>query len=143
MEIRIRNTGQLMTSDEFNRVICTLPITTEVLNQHNADAVLEGPYPTAGRYQIVARDGVTNIDGSWYTFYKLIDLDAEGIVAKDVEQATSVRQTRDQKLKELDWTQGKDIADEVSGPAATLRQALRDVPSQAGFPWEITWPDAA
>jgi hypothetical protein len=23
---------------------------------------------------------------------------------------------------------------------ATYRQALRDVPSQAGFPWEVQWP---
>jgi len=142
MEIRMRNTGQLMTSDEFNRVVCTLPITPDVLNQHNADPVLEGPYPSAGRYQIVVRDGVTNVDGQWFTFYKLVDLDADGIAAKDVEQAKSIRQTRDEKLKALDWTQGKDIAESVSGPAATLRQALRDVPTQAGFPWDITWPDA-
>lgn len=142
MEIRMRNTGQLMTSDEFNRIVCTLPITTEVLDQHHADAVLEGPQPTAERYQIVVRDGVTNVDSAWYTFYKLVDLDAEGIAAKDVEQAKSVRQTRDQKLSDLDWTQGKDIPDAISGPAAVARQALRDVPLQAGFPWEVTWPDA-
>jgi hypothetical protein len=154
MEIRMRNTGQLMTSQEFNRVVCSLPITPEVLDQHNADPVLEGPQATGGtRYQYSMRDGVTNIDGKWYTFYKLgpVFTDGETTAAeqeaayramKDAEQAKSARQTRDQKLKDLDWTQGKDIAESVSGPAATLRQALRDVPTQAGFPWEITWPDA-
>ena len=142
MEIRMRNTGQLMTSDEFNRIVCTLPITTEVLNQHNADPVLEGPQPTAGRYQIVARDGVTNVDGQWFTFYKLVDLDADGIAAADAQQAKTIRQLRDIKLAALDWTQGKDIPDAVSGPAAVTRQALRDVPAQAGFPWEVVWPDA-
>jgi len=141
MEIRMRNTGQLMTSDEFNRVVCTLPITTDVLNQHNADPVLEGPQPTPERYQIVVRDGVTNVDGQWYTFYKLVDLDAEGIATKDAQQAAAIRQTRDQKLAALDWTQGKDIPDAVSGPAAVTRQALRDVPAQAGFPWEVVWPE--
>ena len=25
---------------------------------------------------------------------------------------------------------------------ATYRQALRDITTQSGFPWEITWPDA-
>ena len=99
MEIRMRNTGQLMTTDEFNRIVCTLPITTEVLNQHNADAVLEGPQPTAGRYQIVARDGVTNVDGQWFTFYKLVDLDADGIANLDAQQAKNIRQTRDEKRK--------------------------------------------
>lgn len=142
MEIRMRNTGQLMTAQEFNRIVCTLPITPEVLNQHNADPVLEGPYPTAGRYQIVARDGVTNVDGQWFTFYKLVDLDAEGIASLDAQQAKNIRQTRDEKLKALDWTQGKDIPDSVSNAAAVTRQALRDVPAQAGFPWEVVWPDA-
>ena len=140
MEIRMRNTGQLMTSDEFNRIVCTLPITTEVLNQHNADAVLEGPYPTAGRYQIVARDGVTNVDGQWFTFYKLVDLDAEGIANLDAQQAKNIRQERNNKLAETDWSQGKDIADAVSSSWVTYRQALRDVPAQAGFPWNIEWP---
>ena len=60
----------------------------------------------------------------------------------DAEQAKNVRQTRDQKLKDLDWTQGKDIPDAVSGPAAVTRQSLRDLPTQSGFPWEVTWPDA-
>lgn len=142
MEIRMRNTGQLMTSDEFRRVVCSLPITTDVLNQHNADAVLEGPQPTPSRYQVVARDGVTNVDGQWFTFYKLVDLDAEGIANRDAEQAKNTRATRDQMLAALDWTQGKDIPDSVSTPAAVTRQALRDLPAQAGFPWEVVWPDA-
>jgi hypothetical protein len=142
MEIRIRSTGQLMTSEEFNRTICTLPITTAVLNQHDADAVLEGPQPTAGRYQLVARDGVVTINGEWFTAYKLVDLDAEGIANLDAQQAATVRQTRDKDLADLDWTQGKDIPDSVSNPAAVTRQALRDLPLQAGFPWEVVWPDA-
>ena len=141
MEIRIRSTGQVMTAQEFNRTICTLPITADVLNTHNADPVLESPTPVPTRYQIVARDGVTNVEGQWLTAYKLIDLDAEGIAAKDAEQAKSVRQQRDQKLAALDWTQGKDIPDAVSNPAAVTRQALRDVPLQAGFPWEVVWPE--
>jgi cation transporter-like permease len=29
----------------------------------------------------------------------------------------------------------------VSAAWATYRQALRDVPAQAGFPWTITYPD--
>lgn len=68
--------------------------------------------------------------------------EAAGIAAADSRKAAEIRQERDAKLAALDWTQGKDIADEVSVPAATLRQALRDVPAQAGFPWTITWPDA-
>jgi hypothetical protein len=85
---------------------------------------------------------VENPDGSYTATPRTADDIAAYAAAKDAGQAKSVRQTRDQKLKDLDWTQGKDIADSVSAPAATLRQALRDVPTQAGFPWTITWPDA-
>jgi len=47
---------------------------------------------------------------------------------------------RDDLLAKTDWSQGKDIADAVSASWVTYRQALRDVPAQAGFPWNIEWP---
>ena len=85
---------------------------------------------------------VENPDGSYTTTPRTADDTAAYNAAKDVEQARNVRQTRDLKLKDLDWTQGKDIADSVSAPAAIVRQALRDVPAQSGFPWTITWPES-
>ena len=58
---------------------------------------------------------------------------------KDAEQAKAVRQQRGEKLKETDWTQ---VADAPVDKAlwAVYRQALRDVTTQEGFPWDITWP---
>lgn len=46
---------------------------------------------------------------------------------------------RNQRLSESDWTQ---IADsQVNKEAwATYRQALRDIPAQEGFPWNVVWP---
>jgi hypothetical protein len=61
---------------------------------------------------------------------------------RTVEQAQSVRAERDKKLSECDWRVIKSL--ENNQPQdfqwAAYRQALRDVPSQAGFPWTITWP---
>jgi hypothetical protein len=59
---------------------------------------------------------------------------------KDAEQAKSVRQTRDTKLADTDWTQ---VADAPVDKAvwATYRQALRDITTQEGFPWTVTYPD--
>lgn len=53
--------------------------------------------------------------------------------------AANIRTERDTKLTESDWTQ---VADAPVDQAAwaTYRQALRDIPSQAGFPNEVTWP---
>ena len=67
-------------------------------------------------------------------------LSADDIQAKLDGQITQARAQRDQLLKNSDWTQGKDIADAVSVPWAQYRQLLRDVPAQAGFPLDITWP---
>ena len=51
-----------------------------------------------------------------------------------------VRSHRDRLLSQSDWTQLPDAsADSVAW--ATYRQALRDVPQQAGFPNSITWPE--
>ena len=63
---------------------------------------------------------------------------------KDVEKAKSVRQTRDDKLKETDWIVIKNLELNANIPGVweVYRQALRDVPTQSGFPWTITWPDA-
>ena len=51
----------------------------------------------------------------------------------------NTRENRNSLLKKSDWTQ---VADAPVDQAAwaTYRQALRDIPSQAGFPNEVTWP---
>ena len=54
--------------------------------------------------------------------------------------AEQVRAERDRLLAESDWTQ---VADAPVDQAAwaTYRQALRDIPQQAGFPENVTWPE--
>jgi hypothetical protein len=134
--------------------------TPEVLEALGADVVFEGPQATGGTvYQFSMPDGVEQIEGKWYTKHILgpvftdrpatdtepaqtaAEQEAEYKAMKDAEQATSVRQQRGEKLKDSDWTQ---VADAPVDQAAwaTYRQALRDVTSQAGFPWTIEWPVA-
>ena len=146
MEIRIRATGQVMLEDELRRWARDNGgpswdrTTDEVLEALGADVVFEGPQAQPTRYQVAFRDGVEQVDGRWFTKYSVADLDDEAKAAKDAEQAKAVRADRNQKLGQTDWTQGKDIADNISTAWATYRQALRDVPSQAGFPWTVQWP---
>lgn len=47
---------------------------------------------------------------------------------------------RDQLLFACDYTQLDDVPISNRGAWVTYRQALRDVPQQAGFPADITWP---
>lgn len=53
--------------------------------------------------------------------------------------ADAVRAERDKLLRQCDWTQLADAP--VNGLNwAVYRQALRDVPEQAGFPANVIWP---
>ena len=51
--------------------------------------------------------------------------------------AAEVRKERDAKLAATDWRASSDVA--LSTEWRTYRQALRDVPTQSGFP-NVTWP---
>ena len=101
---------------------------------------LERKYPTmVPEFIGECDDDAELIDG----FLKVLD-EAEVAQEQQAEadsQSHRVRVNSTLRLQASDWTQGKDIANEVSTAWATYRQALRDVPSQEGFPWNVTWPE--
>jgi hypothetical protein len=65
--------------------------------------------------------------------------EATWVAGEDSRKAVEVRAERNAKLAATDWTQ---IADATVDKAvwATYRQALRNVPTQAGFPNTVVWP---
>ena len=160
MQIRT-STGQVMYEAEFRAYTKANggptwdTTTTEVLEALGADVVFEGPQATGGTvYQYSQAAGVEQVDGKWYTKYSLgpvfIDQVVDGVTttaaeqeaaykaSKDAEQAKSVRASRDEKLSATDWRFRSDMT--PSQAWKDYCQALRDVPSQEGFPWTITWP---
>jgi hypothetical protein len=160
MQVRIRETGAVMFWNEFRdlllaqnpgELITVAPQTEEWLNAKGADVVFEGPQATGGTvYQFSMRQGVEQAAGKWYTKYVLgpIFTDGETTAAeqeaaykamKDAMHAANVRQQRNDKLKDSDWTQLADSPVDKAAWAA-YRQALRDITAQAGFPWTIDWP---
>jgi len=157
MEIRIKESGAVMYESEFrayqqaNGGPTWETTTTEVLDALGADVVFEGPQATGGTvYQYSQASGVEQVDGKWYTKYILgpVFTDGETTAAeqetaykaqKDAEQAKAVREQRNTKLSECDWTQLTDSTADKTAWAA-YRQELRDVPTQTGFPWEVNWP---
>jgi hypothetical protein len=157
MQVRIRETGKVMYEDEFRKLNpnTSFPqiISEATLNDFGADVVLEGPQATiTPPYQYSQVAGVEQINGQWYTKYiagpvftngetTAAEQEAAYRTSKDAEQAESVRTSRNNLLKDSDWTQITDAtADKTAW--AVYRQALRDVTEQAGFPWTIPWPDA-
>jgi hypothetical protein len=76
----------------------------------------------------------------WAQGWQVREMTAEEILERNTMQAIVVRNTRNTKLAESDWTQLSDSpVDKATW--ATYRQALRDITAQSGFPWEITWPN--
>lgn len=83
-------------------------------------------------------------DGVWRDTFVVRDASAEEIVSRTEAKESDVRRQRNKLLRQSDWTQLPDaqITQEKVSEYATYRQALRDVPAQAGFPWSVTFPEA-
>lgn len=67
---------------------------------------------------------------------------AEEKIEIENQKAQQVREERNQLLSSTDWTQLNDTPLDNTAKVAwtSYRQALRDVPSQPGFPRNVVWP---
>ena len=162
MELRIRSTGAVMFESELRAYLLAnggpsyeTP-TPEVMEAIGVDPVFEGAQATGGTvYQYSMRQGVEQqADGKWFTKYVLgpiftdtpdataAEQEAAYKAAKDADQAKAVRADRDDRLAKTDWvvTKSLEAGAVVPQAMADYRQALRDVPAQAGFPWAVNWP---
>ena len=163
MEIRNRSTGAVTTVAAFK---ATKPNTSfpkqmseNCLNDYGYDVVLNGPAATiTAPYGVNTRSGVEEKDGKWYSKFVAGPIftdskDDSGNVTKtaaqneadykarvDASAAAMVRNDRDGRLTECDWTQADDSPLKAASAWTTYRQALRDVPTQSGFPHTVTWP---
>jgi len=80
-----------------------------------------------------------------------VDLTEEETQARQAEEAADgtdaeramklLRQQRDRKLAETDWTQGADVPDEIKNAYTSYRQALRDITNTYNNPRTVVWPD--
>lgn len=112
--------------------------------------------PSANTTHVPVNDGVEQVDGVWRQkwvmqarFTEYTDANNNVITVQsqadayqqslDDAEAAKVRATRDTLLAETDFYALSDVT--MSAEMTTYRQALRDVPSQAGFPYTITWPE--
>ena len=160
---RIKSTGEIKTQGEVRRMFpnTSLPRVWEeaVLNHLGIDPIFESPTPTTTRYQIAHKNGVEFKNNKWmwaWTIGPVFTDNEEATAAEqeaayvqriDDEQATRIRADRDTKLSACDWVTLKAVDASNDGLGiqlpqawATYRQALRDVPAQAGFPWTVNWP---
>lgn len=74
----------------------------------------------------------------WVETWAVTEATEEQKQQRTAEKAAEVRSKRDFLLSQTDWRFRSDM-----NPSQTwidYCQALRDVPQQAGFPWNVQWP---
>ena len=160
MELRVRETGQVITESEFlalhRNTSFPKPLTLDILDSFGVDAILEGPQATIKPpYEISVRQGVEEINGQWFTKYVVgpVFTDTEDKTAAEQEAeykanidnraSEGIRTQRDKLLEETDWVviKAKETGTNLSAAFKDYRQALRDITLQDGFPHNVTWPE--
>jgi hypothetical protein len=113
---------------------------TAVQNGYSLVEVTVQPEPAIDmRTQRLERQAPSLNDGVWSIGWTVIQKTADEMSAEVSAKAAAVRADRNKRLADCDWTQLADSpADDLAW--ATYRQLLRDVPSQVGFPWDVSWP---
>ena len=161
-EYRNRSSGEIKTDTELRSANKNMSFpkvwNSSVHDALGVDPVLEAPAPEpSAAYKSVVRNGaVQDGKGNWVYAWKEQEMfteytDEEGNVqtvaaqktaydtANTAALAASERAKRTALLMETDHYALADVT--MPDAMKTYRQALRDVPQQAGFPSSITWPD--
>lgn len=133
IEIRIRDTGQVVTEREFrvmhDNVVFPFVLAPSVLDEFGADAVLAAPAPAVTANQTVERSG-TRQDalGNWVYAWVVRDLTPEEITTHAeslVPQQVTMRQARLALLQ--------------SGLYASVNSTIADMTGEVGDAARIEW----
>lgn len=81
-----------------------------------------------------------NVNGKWTRQWEVVALSVEEAAVVANEAGRLIRLQRNQMLMESDWTQLLDVSPTIAAAWAPYRQALRDIPEQPGFPFNVNWP---
>jgi hypothetical protein len=161
-EYRNRSNGEIKTDTELRAANKNMSFpkawNSSVHDALGVDPVLEAPAPEpSAAYKSVVRNGaVEDGKGNWVYAWKEQEMfteytDENGDVqtvaaqktaydtANTAARAAAERAKRTALLEETDHYALSDVT--MSDAMKAYRQALRDVPQQAGFPSSITWPD--
>lgn len=113
----------------------------EMLASYGVQRVFFSTPPELTDTQVLEEGTPVFSEGLWRQVWAVRDLTAEEVASRNDAQAAAVRADRNAKLSASDWTQVADAPVDKAAWAA-YRQALRDITAQAGFPWNVTWPEA-
>lgn len=117
-------------------------VSDSILSEFNIVTVLEVSPPSVEHTQTWQEVSPVLENGVWKQSYSVTNITAEELAIKTEEASKDIRTTRDKLIAETDWVVIKNLElnQNVPGAWEVYRQALRDVPAQAGFPHNVTWP---
>lgn len=119
-------------------------ISQETLEAYGVFRVAEPAAPDYdSRTQRLVTQQPTLVDGVWTVTRAVVQKDQAQIDHEHQQKASSVRGQRDRLLAETDWIVIKNLElnQNIPGIWEVYRQALRDIPTQVGFPHNVTWPE--
>jgi hypothetical protein len=79
-------------------------------------------------------------DGSWAQELLQVPISGAEYQTNFANVVRAMKDGRNAMLRDCDWTQAADVNLPNKAAWATYRQALRDVPNQPGFPFNVVWP---
>ena len=84
------------------------------------------------------------VNGVWVQSWLVVAASADEIERRTTNRAALVRKQRNEYLANTDYTQLNDYQGNTLflEQVRQIRQKLRDLPLQTGFPWDVVWPMA-
>jgi hypothetical protein len=82
-------------------------------------------------------------NGVWLQSWSVFDKTQEEIEGEYIQISKSIRKHRNRLLTESDWVVAKAFETNTPIPQVWIdyRQALRDIPNQENFPYEVIFPE--
>ena len=125
---------------KFPNTSFTLPLEDQDLVEFGVVKINSIPQPSFEYETQKLQEGTPVLEeGAWIQKWNIIQLSNEETQRIEANKVTQIREDRNNRLSESDWTQLPDASVDTAA-WATYRQALRDLPTQEGFPLNITWP---
>jgi len=116
-------------------------LTEETIVDFGVYPVEPSPRPSDHYTYDLVRTAIKN-GNSWVEQWEQIPATPEQIALRTENKAQEIRNERNQKLKDSDWTQLEDSPFDANTKEnwRLYRAALREIPQQQSFPWDAQWP---
>ena len=132
---------ELKTENPYTSFADNIEVDFDTLAEFNVYRVFETIQPEFNTLtEIVVKGAIVLVNNRWEVSWDVVALTDDEIAVLTNSKAEEVRAERNRLLAECDWTQYKDISDEVSALWAPYRQQLRDITLQDGFPFNVEFP---